>query len=238
MRTGYNIYCDESCHLEHDDSKVMVLGAVWCPKTEKEEAFTRLREIKAKHKLSNSFEVKWNKVSPGKLDFYTDVIDYFFDNHSLHFRALVVSDKSMLNHDVFKQTHDHFYYKMYFDLLKTILDPRCAYDIYLDIKDTKGQQKVDELQQVLCNNAYDFEKKIVRKIQQVRSHEVELVQLADLFIGAISYLHRGLQSSKAKQELINLLKHRSGYSLMKTTLFKEDKMNIFIWKPSTYSNGQ
>jgi len=26
-----NIYCNESCHLEHDRQKVMVLGAIWCP---------------------------------------------------------------------------------------------------------------------------------------------------------------------------------------------------------------
>ena len=24
----YNVYCDETCHLEHDNSNVMVLGAV------------------------------------------------------------------------------------------------------------------------------------------------------------------------------------------------------------------
>ncbi|MEE1211777.1 MAG: hypothetical protein UHO11_04695 [Treponema sp.] len=24
--TEYNFYCDESCHLEHDNSNVMVLG--------------------------------------------------------------------------------------------------------------------------------------------------------------------------------------------------------------------
>ena len=29
MSTLYNIYCDESCHLEQDGQPVMVLGAVW-----------------------------------------------------------------------------------------------------------------------------------------------------------------------------------------------------------------
>ena len=35
--TEYNFYCDESCHLEHDNSNVMVLGAVWCPKDKRHE---------------------------------------------------------------------------------------------------------------------------------------------------------------------------------------------------------
>ena len=28
MRTEYNIYCDESCHLENDSQKAMVLGYI------------------------------------------------------------------------------------------------------------------------------------------------------------------------------------------------------------------
>ena len=31
MTQVFNIYCDESRHLEHDRQKVMVLGDVWCP---------------------------------------------------------------------------------------------------------------------------------------------------------------------------------------------------------------
>ena len=228
----YCIYCDESCHLEHQkEIKPMVLGSVWCPKSEKDEIFRRLKEIKVKHGLSSTCELKWNAVSPSMLNYYEDVVNYFFDNSNLHFRALIVPDKTSLRHQDFNQTHDEFYYKMYFDLLKTIFDPKSSYEIFLDIKDTRGQKKVEKLQDVLCNNAYDFNKKVIRKIQQVRSHEVELVQLADFLLGAICYVHRGLQTSECKLRVIELIKERSGYSLLKTTLYKEDKMNVFIWKP-------
>jgi len=226
----YCVYCDESCHLEHDNIKPMVLGAIWCPKFEKQEIFTRLREIKVKHNLHSTCELKWNGVSPSMIDYYQDIVDYFFDNSNLHFRALVVPDKTILRHQDYNQTHDNFYYKMYFDLLKTIFEPKASYDIYLDIKDTQGQKKVEKLQTVLCNNAYDFDKKVVRKIQQVRSHEVELIQLADFLIGAVCYVHRGLSTSPTKLKLIDQIKRRSGYSLLRTTLYKEDKMNIFVWK--------
>lgn len=228
----YCVYSDESCHLEHQkEIKPMVLGAVWCPKMEKNEIFKRLKEIKVKHGLSSVCELKWNAVSPSMLSYYEDVVNYFFDNSNLHFRALIVPDKTLLRHQDFNQTHDEFYYKMYFDLLKTIFDPKSSYEIYLDIKDTRGQKKVERLQNVLCNNAYDFNKRVVKKIQQVRSHEVELVQLADFLLGAICYVHRGLRTSESKLRIIELIKERSGYSLLKTTLYKEDKMNIFIWKP-------
>ena len=208
----------------------MVLGAIWCPKSEKDEIFNRLREIKIKHDLPPTCELKWNAVSPSKIEYYQDIVDYFFDNSNLHFRALVVPDKTALRHQDFNQTHDNFYYKMYFDLLKTILDPKSSYNIYLDIKDTKGQKKVEKLQDILCNSTYDFCRKVIRRIQQVRSHEVELIQLADFLIGAVCYVHRGLTTSDSKLELIEQIRKRSGYSLFKTTLYKEDKMNIFVWK--------
>jgi hypothetical protein len=230
MRTEYNIYCDESCHLENDNIKPMALGCVWCPKSERQQIFQRLREIKVKHNLPPTCELKWNAVSPSKLNYYCDVANYFFDKSNLHFRVLIVPDKTQLNHKVFNQTHDAFYYKMYFDLLKTILDPKCAYEIFLDIKDTQGQEKVEKLQQYLCNSAYDFERKMLQKVQQIRSHEVELIQLADFLTGAICYAHRDLKTSSAKKEIITLLRKRSGYSLLKSTLYKEDKMNIFVWK--------
>lgn len=77
MRPLYNIYCDESCHLENDGCKSMVLGAIWCPDKKKNEIFQRLREIKIEHGLSPHFELKWNAVSPGQYAYYLDVINYF-----------------------------------------------------------------------------------------------------------------------------------------------------------------
>ena len=115
-------------------------------------------------------------------------------------------------------------------MLKTLFEPDCEYNIYIDIKDTRGQRKVDKLHEVLCNNHYDFNRNLIRKVQQVRSEEVELVALADLLIGALSYIHRGKNTSKAKLNIIERIKRRSGYSLMTSTLYRENKFNIFVWK--------
>lgn len=230
MKQLFNIYCDESCHLEHDGEKAMAIGGVWCPADKKDEIFRRIREIKEEHNLNRRLEIKWNKVSMGQIDFYMDIVNYFFDNSDLHFRVLVIPDKQNLCHEAFNQSHDDFYYKMYFNMLKTLLEPNCGYNIYLDIKDTRGQKKVEKLQEVLCNNHYDFNREMIQKVQQVRSDEVELVALADLLIGAVTYLHRGLDSSEAKLKLIERIKKRSGYSLLSSTLYRENKFNIFVWK--------
>lgn len=227
----FNIYCDESCHLESDQQQIMVLGAVWCPLERVREIAVRIREIKAQHGLSPRFEIKWTKVSPARLQFYLNLMDYFFDDDDLHFRALIVPDKSKLRHSEFQQTHDDWYYKMYFDMLKVIINPDARYRIYLDIKDTRSASKVDKLWEVLRNAKYDFKRKIIERLQTVRSHEVEQMQLADLLLGAISYANRGLGTSEAKLALVERMRRRSGYRLIQTTLLRENKVNLFRWHP-------
>ena len=231
MSETFNIYCDESCHLENDKQSAMVLGAVWCPQDKTREIAVRIREIKRKHGLSSNFEVKWTKVSPGKSLFYLDLLDYFFDDDDLHFRALVVPDKTKLDHSAFPgQDHDDWYYKMYFDMLKVILSPTDRYRIYLDIKDTRGAEKVRKLHDVLCNNLYDFSREIVERVQLVHSHEIEQLQLADLLVGTISYANRGLDANAGKLALVERMRKRSGYSLQRTTLLREGKVNLLSWR--------
>jgi len=226
----FNVYCDESCHLENDKQKAMVLGAVWCSIAKCREIAVRIREIKEKHGFSPNFEVKWVKVSPGGKPLYLDLLDYFFDDDDLHFRALIVPDKSLLKHELYGHDHDTWYYKMYFDMLKIILEPSSRYRIYLDVKDTKGGRKVKKLHEVLSNNIYDFSRTIVERVQLVHSHHVEQLQLADLLIGAVSYANRGLSGNSAKMLLVERMRRRSSYDLTRTTLVREMKVNLFRWR--------
>ena len=65
----YNIYCDESCHLKNDDSKVMVLGAVWCIKEKKRKILKRIREIKPIDGVPEDLEKKRKQVCTAKKNF-------------------------------------------------------------------------------------------------------------------------------------------------------------------------
>lgn len=230
----YNVYCDESCHLENDGINVMTLGAVWCPIDKTKEINTRIREIKAKHGIGATAELKWTKVSPSKLPVYQDLVDYFFDDDDLHFRGLLVPDKGVLDHSRFNQTHDDWYYKMYFDMLKVIFSPVNRYNIYVDIKDTHSHEKVRKLHEVCCNNQYDFSARIIKKIQPIRSNEVQIMQVVDVLIGAVAYRNRffpeGFACSSAKQTLVNRIAERAGYKLSQTTLYRENKFNLLRWE--------
>lgn len=228
--TEFSIYCDESCHLPNDQCHAMVLGALWMPSEEIKRISNHIRLIKNVHGLDSYFEIKWVKVSPARLDFYKDLVNYFFDEPFLNFRALIVPEKSLLDHERFQQTHDDWYYKMYFTLLTQLISPRNAYNIYLDYKDTQGGEKVKKLQRILCSRILDFNAEIIKKVQLIRSDESEQVQLTDLLIGLLAYHSRNLQTSSAKLTLVDLFRSRSGYSLTKSTLLREEKTNLFFWR--------
>lgn len=231
MSKVYNVYCDESCHLENDGQKSMVLGAVWVEIDQVKSISKVIKDIKARNGIKPHSEIKWTGVSQSKLCYYKELLSYFFHNGHLHYRGLIVPDKNLLAHEKFNQTHDEFYYKMYFNLLKVIWQKGDMYKVYIDLKDTNGARKIEKLHEVLCNNSYDFEKEMIQGIQLIRSHESCLMQLADLISGAISYINRCLGSSQAKLELVDHIKRLSGYSLTRTTYLTDKHFNLFVWDP-------
>ena len=232
MPDSYNVYLDESCHLENDSINVMTLGSVWCPKEKVRDIGIRIRDIQKQHGLSESFEIKWTKVSPAKQLFYRTLLDYFMDDDDLRFRGVVIPDKSKLDHKGFGQTHDDWYYKMCFTLLEPIIVPTKRYSIYLDIKDTRSEFKRKELEKVLRTTKYDGTGLTIRHVQQIRSHESELMQLADFIMGIVTYAYRGLDSSPAKTALVQRLKERTGFSLTRSTWLREPKLNLLVWGAS------
>ena len=204
----YNIYCDESCHLEHDNQRYMVLGGIICEKNNRKIIKNELISIKRRNNIKENAEIKWNKVSPSKLDYYKELVDYFFNNEMLRFRAMII-DKTQINHEKFNQTHDDWYYKMYYELLKNLAEPKDNNYIYLDIKDTKSARKVEVVKDYLNMRMKEFEYEPIKHIQSINSQESPILQLADLFIGAIGYKNREMFNEKlasnAKTELMEYI---------------------------------
>lgn len=237
----YNIYCDESCHLEHDESNAMTIGGIWCPKSSVKDINNRIREIKARNNFRIDSEAKWTKICPKNKELYIDLINLFFDMDNLKLRCVLIPDKTSLDHQNFKQTHNDWYYKMYFTMLKYIFENQHTYNVYIDIKDTHSYYRAQELHAVCCHAQYDFSGDIIKKIQPIRSQELEIMQLVDILIGAIAYENRLFSSehteSTAKREIISLIKERSGYTLQKTTLLREEKFNVFVWEAKQRSFG-
>ena len=230
MSDTFNIYCDESCHLERDKQPVMLLGAILCPRAEVARLSAEVQEIKARYLATG--ELKWIKVSASRLDFYLELVDWFLDEAQLRFRGFVILHKDQLDHIRFNDgSHDVFYYKMYFSLLSKLLSPEARYNIYLDIKDTRSRLKLSKLKEVLCNDKYDFTSQMIGHLQNIRSHESHLLQVCDFLLGAVSYRHRGLSGNPAKVAIISHLEARLGRDLLHSTSLSEEKFNLFLFMP-------
>ena len=244
----YNIYCDESCHLRKDTSDIMILGALQCPKKFRKGICNDIRAIKKKHNLNDNFEIKWTKVGNKRIEFYLELIEYFFMQSNLDFKCLVLSNKQQFvnyleeltdgKNYLIKEEYNLWYYKMYFILLNFFITPLNEYSIYVDIKDTRGGEKMKTLHEVLCNNNYDFKKRVINKIQLIRSDESEILQLTDLLIGAIGFYNRysvEIESganynllNAGKIKIVEKIKEFTGISLTSTTTSKENFNLLFI----------
>lgn len=223
-----NIYCDESCHLEHDKERVMVIGGISCPASLTKQIRRDIEAIKTEYGIHPKAEIKWNKVSRCNIDYHKSLIDYYFRKSELKFRAIIV-DKTQLNHTKYEQTHNDFYYKMCYYCILRIIEPSKENYIYLDKKDTKGTKKIRELKKYLSSKTEELGHGVVKRIQCVNSEEIPLVQLADLLIGAVGYENRNIEKkSAAKLELVEYIKQKSGYTLSKSTVLAEKKFNLFF----------
>lgn len=209
----------------------MGLGALSCPNNSVRDISRAIRELKLRHNVPEKQELKWIGVAPSNIGLYKAVVKLFFDLDDMRFR-IVAASKRNLNHAAHNQSHDDWYYKMYFTLLTRVLEQKNCYEIYLDLKDTLGSRKVQALHRMLCNAMFDFDQTAIRKIQLIRSHESAILQLADILIGGVCHLNRDATTSAAKMELIEYMRERSGFSLTKTTFLAEQKFNVFYWTGS------
>lgn len=54
----YNIYCDETCHLEHDKERTMVIGGIKCPKSFRRYVIQSIFSIKETFGIPKYAEIK------------------------------------------------------------------------------------------------------------------------------------------------------------------------------------
>ena len=230
-----NLYIDESCHLEHDKHPVMCIGYIKIDASHYDQLKEGIKSIKLKYKSPT--EIKWNKLSTSRMDLYRALIDYFFEK-PVSFRCILVKYKDKLNRKDFNQgDHNNFYYKLVYFLLNSATNPpnENEYRVYMDIKDTRGRERLNKIRTVF-DNKYHKESPFTH-FQHIHSNENEFLQLTDLFIGAITYKarkeHEKDVASEIKKAIVDYLEEKSGYVLDEGTEPWEGKFNIFDHQPKS-----
>jgi hypothetical protein len=214
----FNMYCDESTHLQKDSMPFMLISYICCPYNQLKKHKEEIKELKYKHSFRG--EIKWVNVSESKYDFFDDLIRYFFKS-DLTFRSIIVK-KEQIDENREGFTYDDFYFKMYYQLLFHKINPDYHYNIYLDIKDTCSQSKLGRLSEILDHT------QAISKIQFIKSYESSLMQLSDLIMGAINYHLRQENKVMAKNKLIEIIQSHTKLSLKRSTHKHEEKFNLFF----------
>ena len=224
-----NVYFDESCHLMKDNSNVLGIGCLYCPEKYKKEIMYNIRTIKRKYGFSRDHEIKWTRVSMNKINLYKELIEYFFQEKHLYFRAIITLNKNNLVVSGEKEYRE-WYEKMNYYLFNKIINRGYTYRIFLDKRDTKGKENLNKLKEIICNSKYDFSMDTIESIEDINSNNNDLIQLTDLLIGALTYYHRGLTTSPAKMEIIRKLS--SIFNISETSPWEAAKFNLLIWTPN------
>ena len=98
--------------------------------------------------------------------------------------------------------------------------------MYFDIKEANATTRLDKISKILERTCGVGK---FTHFQNIKSDEIEFVQLADLLIGAIGYRNRDdiKKTSAVKNELISYIEYKAGQSLSQETAKWKNKFNIF-----------
>lgn len=168
-------------------------------------------------------EIKWSKVSPNRKDFYVELIYSSATATTFVFAALPLTAPNAQ-----PALHDNDgelgFYKFYYQLLHHWVLDFNAYRVFCDIKSNRDPKRLPVLTRCLSRANLTSN---IDSIQSLPSHQVVLIQLCDLLLGAASSRINGtLRDGTAKSAVVARLESALGCSLPPTHK-REEKFNIF-----------
>ena len=220
----FEIYCDE-CRPElftsREKSGYLSIGGLWVPVEERLTVKNAIKSIKAEYNVWG--EIKWNKVSGSKLNFYQAIVKYFFENPNLRFRTILI-DSSRVDLLQFHENDSELdFYKFYYQLIHHWILDFNKYYIFVDKKTNRLPDRLTILKKVLNNSNLSSQ---IISIQSLPSNEVILIQLVDLLSGAVNASFNQSHSSRAKIDFIHFIEKFIKHKISPTTK-GEEKFNIF-----------
>ncbi len=226
------VYCDESYPdlflSQVPSARFLVIGSLWLASENREPFKEEIRELRNKHKIGGEF--KWTKVSPSRIDFYRDILKWFYEKKdSLRFRCIAV-DRQKINLIKFHDNDQELgFYKFYYQLLHQWIYSFNNYVVFCDYKRDRLGNRLETLKKCL---AYSNLSASVENIQFVRSRESVLLQLSDVLTGmAAARVNNRLAvsedgSGSSKHEATLFLEKLLGRKIGPTSLH-EKKFNVF-----------
>jgi len=221
----YVVYCDESRHDDHITNPYMAIGSLWLLRENKELLSKRFRRTCIDNGLAA--EVKWTKVSRQKLVSYKKLIDFFFEQPELCFRAIVINQKNIDYAKFHGSDKELGFYKFYYELLWHWIEPQKEYLFLLDFKQNRDAHRYTDLYRILQNKVKG--QSWISDLTVIDSHETPLAQLCDLLTGSVAAAWcNNIPFTSPKRELIAYIGEKRGYELNVSSASSGiEKINIF-----------
>jgi hypothetical protein len=192
----------------------MVLGGIITPAANAAVLDGLMRAWRQDHKMFA--ELKWTKVTDQKFDDYKSFIDLFFDlakRRKMLFKSIVL-DAMRIDYKTYHGGDKEVgFYKFFYQLLlhsfaKHLVPARQRAIVYFDERTTS--YSLSDFHAILNNGIkkkYGIKENLIRAVEVAKSHDHDLMQLADILMGAIGFhcndWHLRPQSRKAKIDLAN-----------------------------------
>ena len=227
----FEVYCDESrqelfsSRVRPNADQYVLIGGLWIEAARRADLKAAMARLRHTHNLHGEF--KWHRVSPSREQFYLHVVNLFFAEEAMRFRCLVLPAEQLDAIRFHDGDNELMFYKFYYQLLHHWILDFNAYRIFLDAKTSRVRGRLAKLREVLANSNRFAE---IRCVQALPSHEVDLLQIADLLIGAVGYKFHGGSGSAAKIAVIQAIELQLGHPIQPTRR-SEQKFNVFRWRP-------
>jgi hypothetical protein len=224
----FEVYCDESrpdlLGSTKSSAKYMIIGSLWLP-SEKRGAFKeQIHGLRDKHRVAGGF--KWRKVTPSRIHFYEEIIDWFFSKgNDLRFRCIAVDSKEVNLIKFHNSDQELGFYKFYYQMLHHWILDYNEYSVFCDYKSSRERNRLAVLRRCLQYSNLSAE---VTNVQAIRSKESVLLQLADVLTGVVGTSMTGLGSpGTAKRSIISRVERQIGRAVGHT-IRDEQKFNVFV----------
>ena len=170
-------------------------------------------------------ELKWAKVSDGKANEYRKFVDYFFalnDTDKVHFHAMIL-DTTMIDHRTYSQGDRELgFYKFYYQFLlhsfgKRYCPKESAGNFLVRLDARNSSYSLNTLKNTLnggMKKKFNVTTAPFHSIEPRDSKQTELIQIADILLGAVGYQKNGYPlvagSKKSKIELAAYIAKKAG----------------------------
>lgn len=234
----HHVYCDES---QTSGARFTVYGGIIIPANSVPVFDDVIAQWRLVYKMNR--ELKWERVSKQKYAEYQSLVDLFFE----HVAAKFLSFKAVVfdTHDRYyrrdRRDKDAGFYKLYYHFLLYKFGPYAHDDehrLYVFLDERSTLYKLDVLCIILNRG---IKKRFYRTVDVVKvieprdSKKCNLIQVADVIMGAIGYhsndLHRRRDAGKHKVNLADYIAKKAGLRTLKEgTSPRRVDFEIWRWK--------